>query len=122
MHFAPEFPIFRRLCAIVIFFLPLGAICDHIVLKNEDTISGSVVVWQDGSFEIKTALLGDVKAPWNAIAAIQADHPLTNWGGNVPSSQTPSLRGFSSYVSPEEIRAGRHGRACSFRGFFGKIP
>jgi putative salt-induced outer membrane protein YdiY len=50
--------------------------CDHIVLKNGDTISGAVVAWQGGNFEIKTALLGDVKAPWNAIASIQADHPL----------------------------------------------
>ena len=67
---------FRCLFAILIFLCPLAAMCDHIVLKNGDTLSGSVVAWQDGNFEIKSALLGDVKAPWNAIASIQADHPL----------------------------------------------
>jgi len=67
----------RWLCALVLFMsLTHGAMCDHIVLKNGDTISGSLVAWEDGGFQIKSALLGDVKAPWNAVASIQTDHPL----------------------------------------------
>ncbi|HEU5401353.1 MAG TPA: DUF481 domain-containing protein, partial [Terriglobales bacterium] len=65
------------LCVLLVFIsFPLTALGDHIVLKNGDTVSGTVVAWQDGNFEIKTALLGDVKAPWNAIASIEAEHPL----------------------------------------------
>jgi putative salt-induced outer membrane protein YdiY len=68
---------FRWFYALLIFIsLPIGAMCDHVVLKNGDTISGNVVAWQNGSFEIKTALIGEVQAPWNAIASIESDHPL----------------------------------------------
>ncbi len=68
---------FRWLYALLVFIsLPLSAMCDHIVLKNGDTLSGSVVAWQNGNFEIKTALIGDVQAPWTAVGSIQADHPL----------------------------------------------
>lgn len=67
----------RYLCVFFLFIcFPFGAMCDRVVFRNGDTLSGSVVAGQDGNFEIKTTLLGDVKAPWNAIAFIKADHPL----------------------------------------------
>ncbi len=68
---------FRWLCVLLVFIsLPAGAICDRVVLTNGDTISGNVVAWQNGTFDIKTALIGDVQAPWNAITSIESDHPL----------------------------------------------
>ena len=67
----------RWLCLLLAFlYLPVNALCDRVVLKNGDTLTGTVVAWKDGNFEIKTALIGDVKAPWNSVASIQTDHPL----------------------------------------------
>lgn len=68
---------FRWLYALLVLIaLPIGAMCDHIALKNGDKLSGNVVALQNGIFEIKTALIGDVQAPWNAITSIKSDHPL----------------------------------------------
>lgn len=65
------------LCLVlVVLSSPIHGFCDRVLLKNGDSISGKVIAWQDGNFDIKTALLGDVKAPWNAIASIEADRPL----------------------------------------------
>ena len=77
IHLSSEFRMLRWLSLFLVFLsFPLGALCDHIVLRNGDTISGKLISWQNGEFEIKTALIGDVQAPWNAVATIQSDHPL----------------------------------------------
>ncbi len=93
---------------------PIGAHCDHIVLKNGDTLSGDIVAWQNGSFENKTALLGNVKAPWNAVAFIQADHPLyvilanRSLPCNVIAVEDDGIRLTGLDCSSQFIRQARH--------------
>ncbi len=46
------------------------------VFKNGDVITGKVMALKDGNFEIKTAMVGDVKAPWAAVASIETEKPM----------------------------------------------
>ncbi|MDT8068819.1 MAG: DUF481 domain-containing protein [Terriglobia bacterium] len=67
----------RWLCFVLVFLsFSSRSFGDRILLRNGDSLSGTVIAWQDGNFDIKTALLGDVKAPWSAIASIEAESPL----------------------------------------------
>lgn len=67
---------FRR----VLFFLFLLSSsflhADRVVFRNGDAITGTVVAWRDGSFEIKSAMMGDVKAPWEAVSTVTTEKPL----------------------------------------------
>jgi putative salt-induced outer membrane protein len=77
VYLTPESLMLRWLCfVLVLLIFPVRSFCDRILLSNGDSITGTVVAWQDGNFDIKTALVGEVKAPWNAVTSITADHPL----------------------------------------------
>ncbi len=51
-------------------------LADKVVLVNGDVLTGTVIAWRDGNFEIKTALVGDVKAPWKSVRSIETEKPL----------------------------------------------
>jgi hypothetical protein len=48
-----------------------------VVLKNGDTISGSIVKKDGGKLTIKSEFLGEVSMPWTAVQSVRSDEPLT---------------------------------------------
>ena len=50
---------------------------DTIVMKNGDRVSGSIVKQDGKSVTIKTTHFGTVTAPWDQVASITAESPLT---------------------------------------------
>lgn len=58
------------LCASTLLF------ADQVVLKNGDTITGSVVKKDGAKLILKSELLGDVSIPWSAITSLKSDQEL----------------------------------------------
>lgn len=50
---------------------------DQVVLKNGDTVTGSIVKKDGGKLTIKSEFLGEVSMPWTAVQSIRSDEPLT---------------------------------------------
>jgi putative salt-induced outer membrane protein len=50
---------------------------DQVVLKNGDTLTGSIVKKDGGKLTIKSEFLGEVSMPWSAVQSIRSDDPLT---------------------------------------------
>jgi hypothetical protein len=62
------------------FLLALSAIpllADQVVLKNGDTLTGSIVKKDGGKLTIKSEFLGEVSMPWSAVKSVRSDEPLT---------------------------------------------
>lgn len=49
---------------------------DHVVLKNGDRVTGSIVKKDDKNLTVKTDPFGAVTAPWDQVESIVADKPL----------------------------------------------
>jgi putative salt-induced outer membrane protein YdiY len=78
-------------CAYVMFFMKVSdlfrcallcgllstAWADQIVFKNGDRVTGSIVKQDGKTITIKTDHFGVVAAPWEQVASITADKPLT---------------------------------------------
>jgi hypothetical protein len=58
-------------------FLATVAFADQVVLKNGDTITGSVVKKDGAKLTIHSEFLGDVTMPWSAVKSLKSDQPLT---------------------------------------------
>lgn len=50
---------------------------DQVVLKNGDTITGSIIKKDGAKLTIKSEFLGEVSMPWTAVRGIRSDEPLT---------------------------------------------
>src|SRR6201999_389846 len=50
---------------------------DQVVLKNGDTITGSIVKKDGGKLTIKSEFLGEVSMPWAAVKTIKSDEAVT---------------------------------------------
>jgi hypothetical protein len=50
---------------------------DQVVLKNGDTLTGSIVKKDGGKLTFKSEFLGDVSMPWTAIRSVRSEGPLT---------------------------------------------
>ena len=68
---------FQRACAFaaLIGFPALAA--DQIVLKNGDTITGSIIKKDGAKLTIKSEFLGEVSMPWSAVKSITSDSELS---------------------------------------------
>jgi hypothetical protein len=63
---------------LVLLLLPLtAAFADQVVLKNGDTLTGSIVKKDGGKLTLHSEFLGDVTMPWTAIRSITSDETLT---------------------------------------------
>lgn len=63
-------------------FLLLGPLApvllaDQIVLKNGDTLTGSIIKKDGGKLTLKSEFLGEVTMPWSAVRSIRSDETLT---------------------------------------------
>ena len=54
-----------------------AAHADQLTLKNGDRVTGAIVKKDDKSITIKSDAFGEITAPWDQVAAITADKPLT---------------------------------------------
>ena len=50
---------------------------DQVVLKNGDTITGSIVKKDGAKLTIKSEFLGEVTMPWSAVKSLKSDDSLT---------------------------------------------
>ena len=50
---------------------------DQVVLKNGDTITGSIVKKDGDKLTLKSEFLGEVSMPWTAVQSVRSDEPLT---------------------------------------------
>jgi len=50
---------------------------DQVVLKNGDTITGSIVKKDGDKLTLKSEFLGEVTMPWTAVQSVRSDEPLT---------------------------------------------
>jgi len=50
---------------------------DQVVLKNGDTITGSIVKKDGGKLTLKSEFLGEVSMPWTAVQSVRSDEALT---------------------------------------------
>lgn len=68
-----------NLRAILLLLLPFAPalLADQVVLKNGDTITGSIIKKDGGKLTIKSEFLGDVTMPWSAVQSIRSDETLT---------------------------------------------
>ncbi|HYW48451.1 MAG TPA: DUF481 domain-containing protein [Bryobacteraceae bacterium] len=53
------------------------AAADQVVLKNGDTITGSIIKKDGAKLTIKSEFLGEVTMPWTAVQSIRSDENLT---------------------------------------------
>jgi putative salt-induced outer membrane protein YdiY len=49
---------------------------DQVILKNGDTITGSIVKKDGDKLTVKSEFLGEVTMPWTSVTAIKSDNPL----------------------------------------------
>jgi len=61
----------------MLILLSIPALADQVVLKNGDTITGSVVKKEGPKLTIHSEFLGDVTMPWSAVRSLKSDTPLT---------------------------------------------
>jgi len=57
--------------------LPALTLADQVVLKNGDTLTGSIVKKDGAKLTLHSEFLGDVTMPWSAVKSIKSDQPLT---------------------------------------------
>ena len=63
---------------LLLLIFPLAAaLADQVVLKNGDTLTGSIVKKDGDKLTLHSEFLGDVTMPWTAIRSIQSDETLT---------------------------------------------
>jgi hypothetical protein len=60
-----------------VFPLTSALLADQVVLKNGDTITGSIIKKDGDKLTVKSEFLGDVSMPWSAVRSIRSDEPLT---------------------------------------------
>jgi putative salt-induced outer membrane protein YdiY len=51
-------------------------LADQVVLKNGDTLTGSVIQKDGGKLTLKSELLGEVSIPWTAVKSLKTDQAL----------------------------------------------
>ena len=50
---------------------------DQVVLKNGDTLTGSIVKKDGAKLTIKSEFIGEVSMPWSAVTSVKSDESLT---------------------------------------------
>src|SRR5690348_54536 len=63
--------------AVVLIILTGTAIADQVTMKNGDRVTGAIVKQDGKTITIKTVNFGVVTAPWDQVAAVQSDQPVT---------------------------------------------
>jgi hypothetical protein len=63
----------------ILFFLlvPMFLCADQVVLKNGDTITGSIVKKDGDKLTLKSEFLGEVTMPWSAVTSVRSDMDVT---------------------------------------------
>ena len=63
----------------ILWFLLVPALlcADQVVLKNGDTITGSIIKKDGDKLTLKSEFLGEVTMPWSAITSVRSDMALT---------------------------------------------
>jgi hypothetical protein len=64
----------RILCFLLV---PIFLSADQVVLKNGDTITGSIVKKDGDKLTLKSEFLGEVTMPWSAIKSLRSDMDVT---------------------------------------------
>ena len=64
----------RILCFLLV---PVFLCADQVVLKNGDTITGSIVKKDGDKLTLKSEFLGEVTMPWSAIQTLRSDTEVT---------------------------------------------
>src|SRR3954466_247737 len=64
------------LCSVCAFAVTLTA-ADRVVLKNGDTLTGTVVKKDGDKLTLKSEFLGEVTMPWSAVQTLQSQETLT---------------------------------------------
>ncbi len=108
--------LFATLAAAVV--LAASARADQLVMKNGDRVTGSIVKQDGKTVTIKTVNFGLVTPPWEQVASIQSDQPLTvvlKNGKTLAGTLAPSgnrievaSAGTKVLVDPGEITALRN--------------
>src|SRR5215470_7190786 len=62
--------------SLLLFFAPVLS-ADQVVLKNGDTITGSIIKKDGAKLTLKSEFLGEVTMPWTAVKSIRSDETLT---------------------------------------------
>ena len=93
----------------------LGLWADQIVMKNGDRVTGSIVKKDAATLTIKTEHFGVVTLPWDKVATVTAEKPLTVVladGKTVQGSLTTAgenvevaVGGVKQSIAPGEIKA-----------------
>src|SRR5579871_2439037 len=63
------------ICLLFVSFVP-AVWADQVVLKNGDTITGSIVKKDGAKLTIKSEFLGEVTMPWSAVKTLTSDAAL----------------------------------------------
>jgi hypothetical protein len=66
-----------RISLTLVLSLPVLAAADQVVLKNGDTLTGSIVKKDGAKLTLKSEFLGEVTMPWTAVQSIRTDETLT---------------------------------------------
>ncbi len=66
----------RVLSLLAVSLLPTFA-ADQVVLKNGDTITGSIIKKDGDKLTMKSEFLGEVSMPWSAVKSLKSDETLT---------------------------------------------
>jgi putative salt-induced outer membrane protein YdiY len=66
----------RTLLLLPLLCLP-ALFADQVVLKNGDTLTGSIIKKDGDKLTLKSEFLGDVSMPWTAVQSVRSDQPLT---------------------------------------------
>jgi len=115
--------VFKTLAPLsILWFVPL-AWADQVVLKNGDTLTGSIVKKDGDKLTFKSEFLGEVSMPWAAVKSLVSDTPLTvvltggeSVSGKVstsgdtlqvaaPSPKSAPLSGVANIRNPAEQRS-----------------
>jgi putative salt-induced outer membrane protein len=64
-------------CSILFVCLVPALFADQVVLKNGDTLTGSVVKKDGDKLTFKSEFLGEVNIPWSAVKSLKSDEDLT---------------------------------------------
>jgi hypothetical protein len=66
----------KRIFVMLVSLAPI-LYADQVVLKNGDTITGSILKKDGGKLTIKSEFLGEVSMPWSAVKTVKSDDNLT---------------------------------------------
>lgn len=105
-----------KICFVLSTLLP-ALLADQVILKNGDSITGSIVKKDGDKLTVKSEFLGEVTMPWTAVTSIKSDNPLfvdlpngnqvsgkLSTAGNTVEVETPSGRQNAGLAEVSTVR------------------